>query len=90
MCVLARIAELQRGRNDAAVLLVVAPERGFDSHLTKWYTLTTCTAMDPALSLSSPRYDTSGEKESKALGERLFHRNSNGRFCVSKFEKRSR
>jgi len=31
----AGIAELQRGRNDAAVLLVVAPGRGFDSRLTK-------------------------------------------------------
>lgn len=29
MCVRARIAELQRGRNDAAVLLVIAPGRGF-------------------------------------------------------------
>lgn len=35
VCIWARIAELQRGRNDAAVLLVVAPARGFDSRLTK-------------------------------------------------------
>lgn len=52
MCIRTRIAELQCGRNDAAVLLFVTPVFGrFGSHLTKrsWYTLTTCTVMDPVL-----------------------------------------
>lgn len=73
VCVRARIAELLRGCNDAAVLLVVAPERGIRLAFNK---MTMVHPYHVYRHGSSPVSfifrDTGGEEESKLLSARDF------------------